>query len=91
MISYLDRKVKDYAARDKEKREACKRESICLLTIDQLTFLDILLIEVPYWWDNKKESLMATIQLYRPDLIKATDSLPIPAQPPMTFTINAPT
>ena len=29
----------------------------------------ITLIEVPYWWDFKKASLMATIHQYRPDLI----------------------
>ncbi len=28
------------------------------------------MIEIPYWWDGKKPSLMATIHKFRPDLIK---------------------
>jgi hypothetical protein len=28
------------------------------------------LIKVPYWWNRKKESLAATIQQVRPELIK---------------------
>jgi len=40
---------------DEEKRQKCKQ-------------LGITLIEVPYWWDGKKDSLFATIQQYRPEL-----------------------
>src|SRR5690348_8479348 len=42
--------------KDDEKRRLC-------------TDNDITLIEIPYWWDNEKSSLMATIHKYRPDLI----------------------
>jgi hypothetical protein len=33
-----------------------------------LTFPGITLIEVPYWWDRKYESLQATVYSQRPDL-----------------------
>jgi len=51
--------------RDKEKREKCERSGITL-------------IEVPYWWDGKKESLMATINKKRPELFPSIKSSPIP-------------
>ena len=41
--------------RDEEKREACKQRNITL-------------IEVPYWWDRSKSSLVATVLKNRPDL-----------------------
>ncbi len=41
--------------RDSHKRVACKATGISL-------------IEIPYWWDNKKDSLAATIKKYRPDI-----------------------
>ncbi len=42
--------------RDQEKRELCKKK-------------EIRLIEIPYWWDFKKSSLITTIHFHRPDLI----------------------
>ncbi len=44
----------------------------------------ITLIAVPYWWDMKKESLLGTIQLCRPDLVPKDwpYSKPIPNEPP---------
>jgi hypothetical protein len=43
----------------------------------------ITLIEVPYWWDFKKESLMATIGQVRPELVPfRQDNLSIPLSPP---------
>ena len=36
-------------SKDEEKRIACKDKGITL-------------IEIPYWWDKEKSSLMATIQ-----------------------------
>jgi len=42
--------------RDSEKRQACN-------------FLDISLIEVPYWWKLDKESIIAFIQNSRPDIL----------------------
>lgn len=41
---------------DLEKKNACEK-------------LNITLIQVPYWWDRKKESLLSTIRNVRPDLI----------------------
>ena len=40
----------------KKKRSICKENGITL-------------IEIPYWWDFKKSSLIATIHQQRPDLI----------------------
>jgi hypothetical protein len=40
-----------------EKRVACDENGIKL-------------IEIPYWWDFTKDSLVATIHMHRPDLIK---------------------
>lgn len=41
-----------YNPTDNEKIEACENHGITL-------------IHIPYWWDGKKESLMATINSYR--------------------------
>jgi hypothetical protein len=41
--------------RDQEKQIACKKNNITL-------------IEIPYWWDSKKETLIATIHKHRTDL-----------------------
>lgn len=43
--------------RDAEKREACKKFGITL-------------IEVPYWWDYKKESIVELVRQTRADLIE---------------------
>lgn len=45
--------------RDEEKKRLCIEK-------------DITLIEIPYWWDNEKSSLAATIHKIRPDLIPLT-------------------
>jgi hypothetical protein len=40
------------------------------------------LIEVPYWWDRRYESLEATIYAQRPDLFeKKPKENPIPSSP----------
>jgi hypothetical protein len=40
---------------------------------------NITLVEIPYWWDEKKPSLLATLQKIRPDIVKQkVDSTPIP-------------
>jgi hypothetical protein len=49
----------NYEQRDVEKREACKMNGITL-------------IEIPYWWDKKRESLEATIHSKRPDLVNVS-------------------
>jgi ATP-dependent DNA ligase len=49
------------------------------------------LIEVPYWWDRKYESLAATIYSKRPDLFTEKPKLPpIPETPPHTEPQNKP-
>jgi hypothetical protein len=57
--------------RDEEKRKACQNFGITL-------------IEIPYWWDQQKASLAATIYSVRPDLIQDTTIIgtPIPKIPP---------
>ena len=44
----------------------------------------ITLFIIPFWWDNKKESLIATIQEKHPELIHVSNSksIPIPSSPP---------
>jgi len=56
--------------RDEEKREACMKAGITL-------------IEVPFWWDFKKESLASTIHQIRHDIIMNIPSAaPIPQELP---------
>ena len=56
--------------RDQEKKTFCQEH-------------DITLIEVPYWSDCKKLSLMATVSEIRPDLIPVKGNFddPIPLEP----------
>lgn len=62
-----------FKLRDQEKRNACQR-------------LGITLIEVPFWWDHLKESLIATLHKSRPDLIKDPGpGVPIPETMPPEF------
>ena len=56
--------------RDKQKIEDCKSKGVTL-------------IEVPYWWDRKPESLAASIYNVRPDLFEVEpQGKPIPLNPP---------
>jgi len=44
----------------------------------------ITLIEVPYWWDYKEDSLKATIYKYCPNLVeKPPTGIPIPEELPI--------
>jgi len=63
----------DQKHRDQQKRALCKVHSIDL-------------IEVPYWWDRRIESLIASVRRFRPDLLSHFDPhlLPIPALPPFS-------
>jgi hypothetical protein len=55
--------------RDEYKKRLCKLQEITL-------------IEVPYWWDFRRESLVATIYQKRPELIGGTPKgNPIPESP----------
>ncbi len=55
--------------RDEEKKKLC---------IDN----DTDMIEIPYWWDRKKESLLATIHEQRLDMVPFRTVEPIPTEPP---------
>ena len=56
--------------RDEEKMLACLSRQITL-------------IEIPYWWDFQKSSLIATICRYRNDLVEnIKGAQPIPLEPP---------
>jgi len=48
--------INSYHFRDGEKRQACKS-------------LDITLIEVPYWWQCDKESILAMLHRSRSDFV----------------------
>ena len=57
--------------KDNEKRNLCQKAQIYL-------------IEIPYWWNKRKESLVRTIHDHRPDLIKIENQKeyqPIPPNP----------
>lgn len=55
--------------KDGEKGLACKEKGITL-------------IEIPFWWDKEKSSLMATIHGKRPDLLMNASGEAIPTTPP---------
>lgn len=56
--------------RDMEKKKLCQEKGITL-------------IEIPYWWDFSKSSLMATIHHHRSDLVpKPGAGVPIPPNRP---------
>ena len=46
--------------RDKIKREWFSKAGLTL-------------IEVPFWWDGRSQSLLATIHSHRPDLVSSSD------------------
>ncbi len=48
--------------------------------------MNITLIEVPYWWDYRKETLIASIHQVRPEVVKnfPVTADPIPKEPPAT-------
>jgi hypothetical protein len=59
--------------KDEEKRLACKKQNIVL-------------IEIPYWWDFQKSSLLATIYKQQPGLLDSPlDGNSIPSEPPNGF------
>jgi hypothetical protein len=62
----------DRQKRDIEKGEVCLNKGISL-------------IQIPYWWDKRLESLISTIHHKRPDLIPNNFSEAIPVEPPQGF------
>lgn len=59
-VEYLGSSAESIKSLDRKKRQACQDVSITL-------------IEIPYWWDRKKESIVATIRSIRNDLCKDID------------------
>lgn len=56
--------------RDKQKAEACARAGISL-------------IQIPYWWDEREETLAACIHHIRPDIMPdSRGGRLIPTKPP---------
>jgi len=53
---YMFGDVKPYKEQDKKRRAACVYHNISYL-------------EVPYWWQHDKESVMAIIHQVRPDIV----------------------
>lgn len=59
--------------KDDEKKTACEEKGITL-------------IEIPFWWNRERSSLMATIHRKRQDLFKdASEDDVIPSDPPHGF------
>ena len=63
MWHYLYGSPEVQKSRDREKLEICKQAGIHL-------------IQVPFWWDRSKPSLVATIAKYHPDVFKLLDLTP---------------
>lgn len=64
---------RDRQERDQEKRIECRRTGITL-------------VEVPFWWDRKRDSLQNSIHLCNKNLIGPIgDGFGIPFDPPENF------
>jgi len=51
--------------------------------LNRVCQIGITLVEVPYWWDGSKDSLVATIRQVREDLLpEFVGGTPIPLQDP---------
>jgi len=60
----------DYAACEDQKRKYCNSQGITFIVI-------------PYWWMGDSSSFVATVQIFRPDIIKNLSTAdPIPEPPP---------
>jgi hypothetical protein len=74
--------------RDLTKSELCKKKG-CTFYILNFLYEGITLIEVPYWWDRKNESLAATVYNQRPDLFtEQPTGTAIPLAPPVNVQQN---
>ena len=59
-----------YRSRDEDKRMACSEHGVTL-------------VDIPYWWDKEKSSLVATIRQHRPELLQGErEGTPISMDPP---------
>ena len=69
---------------DQQKSQLCKEKGTKMLVFVIFNVpIGITLVEVPYWWDRKFESLQATIFSQRPDLFKNPPvKTPIPVTKP---------
>jgi len=65
---YFNDSLEEQQLKDSSKRIACDTAGITL-------------IEVPYWWDLSKDSLLATIHKSRPDLAPDLGNKPISTFP----------
>jgi len=58
---------------DTAKRELCRYNNFTLIEVRNLLLLclivNLIFSQIPYWWDNRFESLANSIHLERPDLI----------------------
>lgn len=66
--NFLERKMKTKVRyeKDREKKKACQKYGITL-------------VEVPFWWDGTKESLLATVFRFRADIVDPSQiGTPIP-------------
>lgn len=66
-----------YGPCDKQKRRDKRKMEQCVKA-------EITLIVIPYWWNQKPDSLKATIHAVRPDLVESpgSDVHPIAPDPP---------
>eukprot|EP01118_Nematostelium_gracile_P011816 TRINITY_DN4258_c0_g1_i6.p1 TRINITY_DN4258_c0_g1~~TRINITY_DN4258_c0_g1_i6.p1 ORF type:complete len:738 (+),score=126.67 TRINITY_DN4258_c0_g1_i6:54-2267(+) len=62
-------KFKNQLNRDERKRRYCQQHGITL-------------IEIPFWWDGKTESIHATIHQSKKGYLEPIDTLPIPSTNP---------
>jgi hypothetical protein len=62
-----------------QRRDRCKRKFA--------SQFGLTLISIPFWWDNSSDSLISTIQNYRPDinLQPSKDVPPIPLEMPVKY------
>jgi hypothetical protein len=61
-----------------------KKQETDLHKAQQLKDAGITLITIPFWWDSTDESLIATIQRQRPDIVVSVNSgQPIPEDMPI--------
>jgi len=65
-----------YGVQHLAEQHDAERRAVCV-------YMNITLVEIPYWWDGSVEALLNTIHHHRPDLVEEPigDGLPIPDEP----------